>query len=235
MPARLTYAIGDIHGCYTKLNNLLRHCADHCGENAFCFVFLGDYVDRGPRSREVVELLLRRQAAAPEQNICLRGNHDVLLVDAARGNDPLVWLVNGGGETLASYGADDANDIPHEHLDWIAALPLTHRDAKRLFVHAGVEPGVPLERQTEESLLWIREPFLSDPRDHGMFIVHGHTPCETGLPDLRANRLNLDTGACFGGPLTAAVFDDKTIGPRAFITDDGTIMRAPEIAVAARE
>jgi serine/threonine protein phosphatase 1 len=232
MPAQLTYAIGDIHGCYTKLNNLLKNCMQHCGEHEFHVVFLGDYVDRGKRSREVVELLMRTQTYAPQRVTCLRGNHDELLVNAAAGADPAVWLANGGDTTLQSYGVERAAEIPRQHLDWMAGLPLSSSDAKRFFVHAGVRPGIPLAQQTKDVLLWIREPFLSDPSDHGLFIVHGHTPQESGRPDLRANRVNLDTGAVYGGPLTAAVFDDKAMRPRAFITDQGTVTRAPEIRVA---
>ena len=231
MPAQsqLTYAVGDIHGCYTKLSNLLKSCMQHCGQNGFRFVFLGDYIDRGKRSREVIDLLMRTQASAPQQVVCLRGNHDELLIDAAAGGDPAVWLANGGDTTLASYDVERVAEIPRRHLDWMAALPLTTSDEKRFFVHAGVRPGIALKKQTKDELLWIREPFLSDPRDHGLFIVHGHTPSRTGKPDLRSNRVNVDTGAVYGGPLTAAVFDEKTAWPRAFITDDGTVTRAPEI------
>jgi serine/threonine protein phosphatase 1 len=227
--AKLTYAVGDVHGCYTKLNNLISNCRHHCGQNEFRLVMLGDYIDRGKRSREVVELLMGLQAQAPHDVICLRGNHDELVIDAAAGGDPGTWLTYGGGATLQSYGAATAADIPREHLDWMAALPLSFHDAKRFFAHAGVQPGVKLEQQPKEALLWIREPFLSDRRHHGLFVVHGHTPQESGKPDLRSNRLNLDTGAVYGGPLTAAVFDEKAPGPRAYITDNGVFTRAPEI------
>ena len=88
---------------------------------------------------------------------------------------------------------------------------------------------MPLEQQQKAVMLWIREPFLSDPRDHGQYVVHGHTPVEIGKPEHLRNRLNLDTGAVFGGPLTAAVFDDVAVGPVGFITDDGTMERAPAL------
>ena len=233
MPAKITYAIGDIHGCYTMLNNLLKSCMQHCGEHEFHVVFLGDYVDRGKRSREVVELLMRTQTYAPRRVTCLRGNHDDWcwsMPPAAavrRSGSPMA-----GDATLRSYGVERASEIPRQHLDWMAALPLSSSDAKRFFVHAGVRPGIPLAQQTKDAMLWIREPFLSDPTDHGLFIVHGHTPQKSGRPDLRANRVNVDTGAVYGGPLTAAVFDDKAMRPRAFITDQGTVTRAPEIRVA---
>ena len=225
----LTYAIGDIHGSDTKLANLLRHCQAHCGDDACRFVFVGDYVDRGPSSREVVNLLMEMQSGAPERIVCLRGNHEELLIDASKKRNERLWLDNGGDTTLDSYGVDHAEELPAEHLAWFKDLPLAISDGKRFFVHAGIEPGVPLQQQPKEVMLWIREPFLSDARDHGQFIVHGHTPLETGRPDLRANRLNLDTGAVFGGPLTAAVFDETSVGPVAFITDDGAVVRAPAI------
>jgi serine/threonine protein phosphatase 1 len=227
MPTELTYAIGDVHGCFTQLRNLLRHCLEHRGQNAYRLVFLGDYIDRGRRSAEAVELLIKTQASDPERIICLRGNHDDMAVNAARGGDSELWLANGGAATLRSYGVTHARDIPKAHLDWMGALPLAYADTKRFFVHAGIEPGVPLNQQDRDTLLWIREPFLSDERDHGLFIVHGHTPTEAHVPELKPNRLDLDTGACFGGPLTAAVFDPRTTGPLAFITDGGTIVRAP--------
>ena len=229
MPAILTYAVGDIHGSYTKLVNLLEHCLDHCGRNTPRFVFVGDYVDRGRRSRDVVNALIKTQAGSPDQVVCLRGNHEEMLIDAAEGRNEAQWLDNGGDMTLQSYGLRRAAELPAEHLEWLASLPLAVTEEKRLFVHAGILPGVPLQEQPATAVLWIREPFLSDPSDHGLFIVHGHTPLATGVPDLRRNRLNLDTAACFGGPLTAAVFDDKEAGPLAFITDAGTITPAPAL------
>jgi serine/threonine protein phosphatase 1 len=233
MPGLLTYAIGDIHGCHGQLRNLIGHCLQHRGQNAFRLVFLGDYIDRGRCSREVVDLLIKTQASDPERIVCLRGNHEDMAVTAAQAGKPWTWLANGGAATLASYGVERAEDMPRQHLDWMASLPLAIAEETRFFVHAGIDPGIPLDEQDKETLLWMREPFLSDPRDHGRFIVHGHTPTETGRPELRPNRLNLDTGACFGGPLTAAVFDQSAAQPLAFITDDGAIVRAPRLTAPA--
>jgi serine/threonine protein phosphatase 1 len=229
--ATLTYAIGDIHGSFTKLENLLEHCVAYRGSgDPSRMIFLGEYVDRGRHSRQVVELLMTMQASAPDEIICLSGNHEDMLVAAARqgGTYEVHWLLNGGDATLESYGVGSADDIPPAHLAWFAALPLTFSDERRLYVHAGIMPGLPLDQQTKEHALWIREPFLSDPRDHGVFVVHGHTPSRSGTVELRPNRLNLDTGAYYGGPLTAAVFNDTTRGPIAFITDDGRITEAPQ-------
>jgi serine/threonine protein phosphatase 1 len=226
----LTYAIGDIHGSCGKLRALLGHCRNHCGATEYRMVFLGDYIDRGPNSREVVDLLIDTQSQAPDQVLCLRGNHEDMLLSAVDDGDHEPWLANGGAKTLASYGVGRADAIEPVHLDWFHSLPVATADQKRFFVHAGVRPGVPLQQQSEFDLLWIREPFLSDPRDHGLYIVHGHTPNRSGVPELRRNRLNLDTGAYYGGPLTAAVFDETMIGPRAFITDNGAAITAPSLA-----
>jgi serine/threonine protein phosphatase 1 len=203
---------------------------EHRGANDFRIVFLGDYVDRGNRSREVVDLLIKTQAQAPDQIVCLKGNHEDMLLSAAKGGDDASWLNNGGDTTLASYGVSRADEILPAHLAWFDALPLAITDEQRFFVHAGVRPGVPLQQQSKNDLLWIREPFLSDPRDHGLYVVHGHTPIRARVPELRRNRLNLDTGAYFGGPLTAAAFDESTIGPTAFLTDDGMVVTPPALA-----
>ena len=226
----LTYAIGDIHGSYRKLCALLGHCSKHRGAAEYRIIFLGDYIDRGPNSREVVDLLIDTQSQAPDQLICLRGNHEDMLLSAVNDGDHEPWLANGGAITLASYGLGRANAIPPAHVDWFHSLPVATADQQRFFVHAGVRPGVPLQEQSEFDLLWIREPFLSDPRDHGLYVVHGHTPIRSGMPELRRNRLNLDTGAYYGGPLTAAVFDETMAGPRAFITDNGVVTTAPLLA-----
>jgi serine/threonine protein phosphatase 1 len=225
MPSPLIYAVGDIHGSYYKLTRLLKHCNSHCGRRNARFVFVGDYIDRGQHSREVVELLIDLQKAKPGQICCLRGNHEDMLISALQGGNKAVWLYNGGDMTLRSYAVTSAEAIPAEHLAWFHSLPLCESDDKRFFVHAGVRPGIPLHEQHESDLLWIREPFLSDPGNHGLYIVHGHTPLESGEPECLPNRLNLDTGAVFGGPLTAAVFDDSAVGPIAFITDDGRVRK----------
>src|SRR6476469_1168056 len=183
-----TYAIGDIHGSYTKLANLLKHCKMHCGCDVSRFVFVGDYVDRGRRSRDVVQLLIAAQAQAPDTFVCLRGNHEEMLISASKHRNEAMWLMNGGHETLDSYGVENAEFIPADHLAWFKNLPLAISDGKRFFVHAGVKPGVPLDQQEKDVMLWIREPFLSDPRDHGQYIVHGHTPVEIGKPEHLRNR-----------------------------------------------
>lgn len=235
MASLLTYAIGDIHGSYTKLANLVRHCRDHSDINPARFVFLGDYVDRGKRSREVVKLLIELQTEGSDEFVCLKGNHEEMLLNAARRHDESIWLDNGGLATLRSYGVGSAAEIPAEHLAWFEKLPVTKSDERRFFVHAGIMPGVPLEQQRQEVMLWIREPFLSNDGDHGRYVVHGHTPTGTGRPEVCHNRLNLDTYAWYGPMLFAAVFEEHRVGPVAFIADDGSIVAAPPINAREQE
>lgn len=214
----VTYAVGDVHGALHKLQSLIARCEDHAGGRPRKYVFVGDYIDRGPRSADVIRFLLALQAQMPGNVVALMGNHELMLLAAIDGlMPPQDWLWQGGTATLRSYEVADADELPREHLEWLRALPLTHDDGRRFFVHAGVDPARPLDAQQESDLLWIREPFLLDGRDYGRLIVHGHTPLSAGVPDLRSNRLNLDTGAVYGGPLTAAVFSDAATPPLMFL------------------
>ncbi len=139
----LTFAVGDIHGCLDKLQRLLTACEAYAGARPARYVFLGDYIDRGPQSRGVVELLIGRQSARPGTIVCLRGNHEQMAIDA-HGSDRAVplWLANNGASTLRNYGGR----ISQEHLAWLAALPFCHDDGLRFFVHAGIDLAVPLAR-----------------------------------------------------------------------------------------
>ena len=228
----ITVAIGDVHGSFDKLQSLLAACDRLCAGKDARFIFIGDYIDRGPRSKDVVDFLIAGQADQGRRFVCLRGNHEEMLIRAADKDrsdiDLMTWWGNGGEQTLDSYGADDPGDLPAEHLDWMRALPLMVTEPGRVFVHAGIRPDRPLSSQSEKDLLWIREPFLSSEQDHGAFVVHGHTPTRSRKPDLRPNRLNIDTGACFGGPLTAAVFSTFAVGPLMFVNDSGEIFGADE-------
>ncbi len=206
----VTYAIGDIHGCMDKLRRLVKRCQSDAGDQ-IKFVFLGDYIDRGPDSRAVVEYVIELQSRMT-QVVCLLGNHEGLALAALHGSlDEAQWLFNGGGATLRSYGITAAAEMPDEHIAWMKSLPTHHDDGRRFFVHAGVNPSRPLDAQDANDLIWIREPFLSDNKNYGRLIVHGHTPVRA--VEVRPNRLNIDTAAVLGGPLTAAAFNDLMTRP----------------------
>jgi serine/threonine protein phosphatase 1 len=214
----LTYAIGDIHGSLDKLQRLISRCEEHAGGRPMTFVFLGDYIDRGPQSRGVISFLIDLQSRCGGRVVLLKGNHEAMALAAIDGTGPArLWFAQGGDATLESYGNVPLAELPRAHVDWMRALRLSYDDGHRFFVHAGVDPGNSLAEQEAVDMLWIREPFLSDLRDYGRLVVHGHTPIMTGHPDLRGNRLNLDTGAVFGGPLSAAAFDDTQAAPLAFL------------------
>ena len=223
------YAIGDIHGQLAMLEAAHERIAgdrEETGDATAPVVHLGDLVDRGPDSRGVIDFLIRGIGGGAPW-IALRGNHDQLFLDViSREGDPdaadLSWLDPriGGRATLASFGvrtgslrnsramlADARSAVPAAHRRFLETLPTFHAARDLLFVHAGIRPGVPITLQDPEDLLWIREDFLLDPRDHGPLIVHGHTPCE--MPEHRGNRVNLDTGAGFGRSLTVAVFEGR--------------------------
>jgi serine/threonine protein phosphatase 1 len=213
----LTYAIGDIHGCLAKLRSLLLRCEKHAAGRPVSFVFLGDYIDRGPQSCGVIDCLIDLKAQG-ESVVTLMGNHEAMALAVIDGRSPSqLWFAQGGLATLKSYGVAEPHELPRAHVDWLRALSLRHDDGRRFFVHAGVNPAGPLETQDDFDLLWIREPFLSHRGDYGRLIVHGHTPLGDGVPELHGNRLNLDTGAVFGGPLTAAIFDEAQTEPVGFL------------------
>jgi serine/threonine protein phosphatase 1 len=214
----LTFAIGDIHGSLPKLVRLIDRCEEYGQGQPATFVFLGDYIDRGADSAGVVRFVMALQSSRQSRVIALTGNHEAIALGVVAGKLPEdYWLDQGGDATLESYGAANAGELPEAHIKWLRSLPPSYDDGKHFFVHAGIDPDKPLSAQREHDLIWIREPFLSDERDHGRLIVHGHTPLPTPEPDLRHNRLNIDTAAVFGGPLTAAVFADGERDPVAFL------------------
>jgi serine/threonine protein phosphatase 1 len=216
-----TYALSDIHGCLDKLERLVARCRADAGGEVAQFVFLGDYIDRGPDSRGVLEFVIGMQRNAPDRVICLAGNHeDMALNTIDEPGEADHWIArNGGDKMLHSYGVTDPSKLPDDHVAWLRALKTHHDDGRRFFVHAGIDPSRPLDRQSRRDMLWMREPFLSDTRDYGRFIVHGHTPQKGGQPDLRVNRVNIDTAAVLGGPLTAAIFDDSKAEPIGFLQE----------------
>jgi serine/threonine protein phosphatase 1 len=199
----------------------VRLCEEDAAGLQMKFVFLGDYVDRGPDSRAVIDFLIRLQMARPGAAICLRGNHEDMMLKArldSTGNSH--WLRNGGRPTLESYNLRSVLDLPQQHCNWLQSLPMFHDDQKRFFVHAGVNPARSLDDQDDHDLLWIREPFLSSDKSYGRLIVHGHTPTKKWKPEQHENRINLDTGAVYGRALSAAVFDDERTAPNRYLAAD---------------
>jgi len=217
------YAIGDVHGRLDLVLLAVEAISEHVGRAPFRVIFLGDYVDRGPESRGVIEFLMDLQQRWPVT--CLKGNHEDLMIQAVTnpGDGRLRrWLVNGGDQTLRSYGVDEDGDlaaaIPRAHIRWMSGLPRTTGDEHRIYVHAGLMPGTPVHKQKDETFLWIRERFLqAKASEFEAHVVHGHTPVWQGKsdpaePELLSHRTNLDTGAFATGVLSVGVFDAERPG-----------------------
>jgi serine/threonine protein phosphatase 1 len=231
-----TYAIADLHGRSDLLQMALAKILDHADRPA-TLVTLGDYVDRGPNSRPIIEKLMSGLGHEGWRLICLKGNHEDIMWQTCLGIVPDCdwWLANGGGATLISYGQAqgeevDVTVVPDEHLRWIERLPLMHLDAHRIFIHAGVDPKFSLDKQDPQEVIWK----IYDDHDeggHGLrHVVHGHHQHANG-PILKKNRTNLDTFAWFTGRLVIGVFDDDAPGgPREFLEVRG----APIGALLAR-
>ncbi len=226
------YAVGDVHGQLAMLRAAHQRIASDraaCGDSTAEVVHLGDFCDRGPDTAGVIQFLVDGVAAGEPWRMLL-GNHDRLFrgfVREASLRDSVLhrgftWLSSnmGGMATLQSYGVSDLNElsvqrlharllelIPSSHITFLDRLEPIVEDGERVFVHAGIRPGVPLQAQLEDDLVWIRDEFLYDGRDHGKLIVHGHTVIET--PTHYGNRIDLDTGAGYFRQLTVAVLEGR--------------------------
>ena len=232
------YAISDIHGRDDLLESLHErivayHHARHKGRQA-TIVHIGDYIDGGANSVGVIDRLMK--GVPGFENICLKGNHEDLLLtclDTENRQAWNTWLGNGGDETLLSldvtfrFGGYDpkllARALGEERIAWLRSLPLYHLTTHYLFVHAGIVPERPIEKQEKKDLLWIRNRFLDYDGDHGVRVVHGHTPADE--PMVRPNRIGIDIGATSNGKLAVAVLDD-TREPH-FLTVEGRPGRGP--------
>jgi len=195
------FAIGDIHGCFDKLQALMDKIDINLGNDIL--VFIGDYIDRGKHSFEVVEYLIDLKRRF--QNIVfLKGNHEEMLEKYLSGFDKLTYLVNGGQQALDSYMKNcrqtDGPQIPREHLDFFSSLHLFYQTEDYVFVHAGLKNKVPLEMQKTDDLLWIRSKFIKSDYNFGKQVVFGHTPLPEPL--VQPNKIGIDTGAVYGGKLT---------------------------------
>jgi serine/threonine protein phosphatase 1 len=201
------FAIGDIHGCYDQLLTLIKIIP--VDFNRDTLVFMGDYIDRGPQSVEVVDYLIKLKKRVPGI-IFLKGNHEDMLEKYLNGTDRFTYLLNGGQQTLDSYLSRSTktgtNPIPPEHMDFFKSLRLTYETEDYIFVHAGLRPKVSLESQETEDLLWIRDKFLYSRYDFGKPVVFGHTPL--GEPLVESNKVGIDTGAVYGNSLTCVQLPD---------------------------
>jgi serine/threonine protein phosphatase 1 len=195
------FAIGDIHGCFDKLIALMEIIDVDLERDTL--LFIGDYIDRGTQSKEVVDYLidLSRQSG---NVVFLKGNHELMLEQYLNGTNQFGFLANGGLATLDSYskgGApDETNLIPTTHLDFFRDLRIYYETDQYIFVHAGLKPGVPLEEQNEWDMLWIREEFIYSDFDFGKRVIFGHTPFQK--PIVFENKIGIDTGAVYGNKLT---------------------------------
>lgn len=223
------YTIGDIHGrldLLTEMLGLIVHDAGDAPHLDKHIIFLGDYVDRGLESREVLDLLVSDQPYGFEKTF-IKGNHEDAMIQFLDGEtDGSMWLQFGGMATMASYDVFlreegtreqqlvNASErlrerLPDDHLTFLRLLELSISFGDYFFAHAGVRPGVPLEAQTPQDLMWIRERFLNSPNNHGKIVVHGHTISES--PVVRSNRIGIDTGAYASGCLTCLVLEGDSM------------------------
>ena len=221
-PGRRVYAIGDIHGCAEQLSNLhalIRKDLARRPTASALLLHIGDYVDRGPDTAGVLEHLSGDSPVPGAEMVNLLGNHENTMIEALSGERAAAtdWLFAGGRPSLESYGVnpDSPRDswaaaVPDAHHAFLRGLALMHREGGYAFVHGGVRPGVPLDKQVKDDLLRLRQPFLYSEQDFGAVVVHGHTPVKT--PVIKHNRIAIDTGAVFGGLLTCLVLEDDRLG-----------------------
>jgi serine/threonine protein phosphatase 1 len=215
------YVIGDVHGRLDLLEQLLGQIERERPARKTLLVFLGDLIDRGPASAQVIERL-RSYSADGVRCVFLLGNHEEVLLRILDGDASLIssWLKFGGTQCLESYGADwraiakqsdsEALEtiraaIPREHVEFLRSFADTCRFGDYLFVHAGIRPGVAIEEQVQSDLRWIRDPFLTDETNHGCVVIHGHTISDE--VEERVNRIGIDTGAYRTNVLTALAIE----------------------------
>jgi len=208
------FALGDIHGCVDELTTMLTAIGPARGDTV---VFVGDYVDRGPAAREVIEVLNEYRRGEAEY-VFLKGNHEDMMLSflGLPGHYGESFLFNGGASTLESYGAasGDAESawerLPPEHLKFLQSLATSYLHPPYLFVHAGISPLRQLEEQSVEDMLWIRQEFIFHPHQLGATVVFGHTPMRTVMVDL-PYKLGIDTGLVYGGKLSCIEFNEGVL------------------------
>ncbi len=204
MPSERIFAIGDIHGCLDKLQRLMGKL-QVAGHDTI--IFLGDYIDRGPDSKGVIDFLLMLKEELPARFIFLRGNHEVMFLDYLAGINQQAYLYYGGTDTVDSYSGDTGTfSVPEAHRQFFNALESSYETPDYVFVHAGLRPGVPISEQVDEDRLWIRSGFVNSDYDWGKRVIFGHTPFI--VPRIEKNKIGIDTGAVYGRELTCLILPE---------------------------
>ncbi len=195
------FIVGDIHGCLDPFKRLMDRIPWRPSQDRL--IFLGDYIDRGENARGVVDYIVAISRCSAKVD-CLLGNHEAILMDYLENKDHGLFLINGGWSTVESYGSRGGADlnslIPPEHMDFYKSLKTYVELEDYYVVHAGFRPGVPMEAQVLEDMVWIREPFIYSDYDFGKRVIFGHTPFEEPL--VMKNKIGVDTGAVYGNKLT---------------------------------
>jgi serine/threonine protein phosphatase 1 len=242
-PDTIEYAIGDVHGYREHLETALRWIASDSAEKGMQarVHLLGDYVDRGPDSRGVIELLMEGPADDHVEWMPLRGNHDHVFASVCHDSTHELareWWEHGGQQTLMSYGWHPLHDgmpkdigswVPKAHADFLLSLPVAHVVGGRVYAHAGVRPGRVLIDQTDRDFMWIRNEFLKHKGDFGFVVVHGHSP-EAVNPMDHGNRIAMDGGCFYTGNLATAAFDPGVPTPRFHISTGMSVEQMPRLA-----
>jgi serine/threonine protein phosphatase 1 len=206
------FAIGDVHGCNSKLADLMGKIEIDPADDTL--VFVGDYIDRGADSKDVVDFIIELRTTI-KKVVCLLGNHESMFLNFyCQGREEMLFLENGGRETLLSYGDtglwfEKKVHIPESHLKFFNSLSLSYETDDYIFVHAGLRPGIPLEKQDLDDMLWIRREFMDSSYNFGKKVVFGHTPMPRPLID--KTKIGIDTGAVYGGKLTCIKLPDMKI------------------------
>jgi serine/threonine protein phosphatase 1 len=207
------FTIGDIHGCISKLDRMMAQLNIDAQNDTL--VFIGDYIDRGSDPKGVVDSILDIRKRI-KNVVCLLGNHERMFLNYyLEHKDEDLFMNNGGMSTLISYGFNPSGgnniDIPNDHMEFFITLQLSYETDDYIFVHAGLRPGIPLQRQNFEDLLWIRYEFINSPYDFKKIVIFGHTPLSFTTPLIDKNKIGLDTGAVYGGKLTCIELPEMKI------------------------
>ncbi len=203
------FAVGDIHGLYGKLKDLIEMLPL---ENKDLLIFLGDYIDRGFENKKVIDFLIDLKKKREEgTTIFLKGNHEKMFLDYIDGKNIELFFYNGGRETVKSYSERGDFFVPEEHLNFFKNLLPYYETESYIFVHAGLKPGISIENQSEDDMCWIRGDFIFSEYNFGKKVIFGHTPSKTFMPYFDKYKVGIDTGAIYGGFLSAIMLPEEKI------------------------